>query len=457
MTKRARSITASTWAALGGKPDALNKLEFTGNGDLPSTYAVTDLASATVATAALALADLVSCRTGAAPAVTVNRRLSSFWYASSIRPLGWALPSLRDSITGDYRTTDGWLRLHTNAPHHREAAERVLGCHGSHEDIAKAVSAWSKRELESAIVASGGCAAEMRSEAEWSLHPQGQAIAAEPLIHQTIQHPGIQANWEIPASKPLAGIRVLDLTRVLAGPAASRVLAGFGAEVLRIDPPDWNEDGVAPDVTLGKRCARLDLRTAQGRTSFEQLLSTADVLLHGYRPEALEALGYGAMKRRAFSPGLVDVCLNAYGWSGPWAGRRGFDSLVQMSSGIADAGQKWQQAGKPYPLPVQALDHATGYLMAAAAISGLARRVRSGCATQARLSLARTAKLLTDQGLIESSTDFALETSADWSPGIEKTTWGDARRLHPPMLVSGSPMHWALPASALGSARASWS
>lgn len=162
------------------------------------------------------------------------------------------------------------------------------------------------------------------------------------------------------ARRPLAGIKVLDFTRVLAGPVATRFLAGLGADVLRIDPPEWDEPGVVPDVILGKRCARLDLHTAEDRRVFEALLARADIVVHGYRPGAMARLGYDEGERRTINPGLVDVSLCAYGWTGPWAGRRGFDSLVQMSIGIAEAGMRWQQAERPVPLPVQALDHATG-------------------------------------------------------------------------------------------------
>ena len=202
------------------------------------------------------------------------------------------------------------------------------------------------------------------------------------------------SGWRPTAGRPLAGVKVLDLTRVLAGPAATRFLAGYGADVLRIDPPDWNEPAIEPEVTLGKRCARLDLRQASDRSRFELLISEADLFIHGYRPEALDALGYGEDIRRALNPSLVDVRLDAYGWSGPWRSRRGFDSLVQMSTGIAAAGRAWCGGDKPVPLPVQALDHATGYLMAAAAVHGLALRLSRGQATSAGLSLARTAALL---------------------------------------------------------------
>ena len=181
------------------------------------------------------------------------------------------------------------------------------------------------------------------------------------------------------------------MTRVLAGPVATRFLAGFGAEVLRIDPPVWDEPGVVRDVTLGKRCARLDLRRAADRVLWETLLARADVLVHGYRPRALAGLGLDAARRAALCPGLVDVSLCVYGWSGPWAGRRGFDSLVQMSGGIAEAGMRIFARDRPTPLPVQALDHATGYLMAAAVVRGLTARSTGRGGTRVRVSRARTA------------------------------------------------------------------
>jgi len=240
----------------------------------------------------------------------------------------------------------------------------------------------------------------------------------------------------------LAGIKVLDLTRVLAGPVASRFLAGLGADVLRIDPPTWNEPGVVPDVTLGKRCARLDLQVKADRELFEGLLKDADILLHGYRADALERLGYGLAERQLLAPGLIDVCLNAYGWSGPWQNRRGFDSLVQMSSGIAEAGMHWQHADKPTPLPLQALDHATGYLMAASAIKLLVQRLSDGLGGSARLSLARTAKLLIGAG---AGTDEPLRAEEESDQGllVEQTPWGPAHRGKPAGFLFG---YLALPA-----------
>ncbi|PYY66456.1 acyl-CoA transferase, partial [Pseudomonas jessenii] len=187
----------------------------------------------------------------------------------------------------------------------------------------------------------------------------------------------------------------------------------------------------------------------------ECLLRDADILLHGYRADALERLGFGVNERRSMNPSLIDVCLNAYGWSGPWQNRRGFDSLVQMSSGIADAGMLCKGADKPTPLPVQALDHATGYLMVASAIRLLAQRLSDGSGGSARLSLARTAKLLIEQG---PGTSDALSAEDEQDQGliVEQTPWGPAHRLHAPLKITGTPMQWALPATELGSHRAQW-
>jgi hypothetical protein len=456
MTELARHFTQLAWQAVGSATNAPDEVVFTGLGGLPSVFPVTDLASAAVAAAGLSIAELVRQAGGRRAAVTVDRRLSSIWFHSSLRPIGWSVPPPWDPIAGDYRAKDGWIRLHTNAPHHRAAVERVLGAHGDKAGVSNAVAQWAKAELESAVVGAGGCAAEMRSLAEWQQHPQGQAVAVEPLAHVAPTEACDTPNWSIPSGRPLAGLRVLDLTRVLAGPVASRFLAGYGAEVLRIDPPGWDEPGVVPEVSLGKRCARLDLRLESDHAHFRGLLSKADVLLHGYRPGALDRLGFDAATRRRLSPGLIDVCLDAYGWTGPWALRRGFDSLVQMSTGIADAGMRRRSSEKPAPLPVQALDHATGYLMAAAAIRGAARRLIEGNGTEARLSLARTAKLLADHQLGDDELRLAAETEADRSPALEATEWGDAQRIAAPIQISGAPMRWDYPASSLGSAAPQW-
>jgi crotonobetainyl-CoA:carnitine CoA-transferase CaiB-like acyl-CoA transferase len=186
--------------------------------------------------------------------------------------------------------------------------------------------------------------------------------------------------------RPLAGVRVLDLTRVLAGPVAGRALALLGAQVLRVDPPHLHEiDWQHRDTGQGKRSALLDLGSTDGAAVMDDLLGTADVLLTGYRPGALDRFGLGENR-----PGLIRGSVSAWGTEGPWADRRGFDSIVQAATGIAliEGGEH------PGALPVQALDHGSGYLLAAGVVDALAMRTGDGIGRTVSVSLARTARWL---------------------------------------------------------------
>ena len=438
--------------SLGLTPD----FKTTGEGRLPSRYRVTDLAVAAYGAVGQAMAGLLEAQGLAkAPSVTVNRVLASRWYGQSLRPIGWELPPLWDEVAGLYQCKDGWIRLHTNLSHHRKAALLVLNVAATPEAVAQAALSWRAEELETAIAQADGVAAMMRTASEWAAHPQGRAVADEPLIGWVSMRKAKPKSWAATRARPLNGLKVLDLTRVLAGPVATRSLAGFGAEVLRIDPPSWDEPNVIPEVTLGKRCARLDLRQPPDRARFEALLSEADILVHGYRNGALEGLGFGLAARQAIKPDLIEVSLTAYGWSGPWANRRGFDSLVQMACGIAEAGKCWAKAAAPTPLPVQALDHATGYLMAAA-ILRLLTKATQGDVQNARLSLARTAAMLMCNEQAARGEMPLRPEIEDFSATLEATPWGRSYRLKPALQVEGCPMHWLSPAAELGSSAADW-
>jgi hypothetical protein len=453
---RTREFLAAMQSSFGSGQLADGDVSFSASGNLPSVFPVSDFAAAAVATAGIAIADFMTSAFGMRPHVAVDRRLASLWFGFSIQPIDWAPPAPWDPIAGDYATADGWIRLHTNAPHHRAAALSILGVAAEKQAVAAAVALWKAEELETAIVANKGCAAAMRSLSEWKTHPQGVAVLGERLIDARATSDSAGPLDLSRHQRPLQGIRVLDLTRVLAGPVATRFLAGLGADVLRIDPPTWDEPGVVPEVTLGKRCARLDLKDAEGRKMFLELLRRADVLVHGYRSDALDNLGFGARVRREIRPGLIDVSLDAYGWTGPWRYRRGFDSLVQMSVGIADAGMRTLGRDRPAPLPVQALDHATGYLMAATAIRGLKERLETGRGYEGRTSLARVAELLVQTPIEQIAGTIRSAEQADWSAGIEVTDFGKTRRLRSPITIASIPLQWDRPAAKLGSAPPAW-
>jgi crotonobetainyl-CoA:carnitine CoA-transferase CaiB-like acyl-CoA transferase len=426
---------------------------------LESAFPIHSFAAWAVTQAGTAAADL-STRLGGQTAAVVDPDLALGWFAGSFTPQGWELPPPWDSLAGDYPCADGWIRLHTNAPHHRQAALAALGLPvdpvPDRGTVAAAVAGWAGEALERAVLSAGGCAARMRSVQEWSQHPAGAAVAQEPLITWTGLGSAPRRVPQSPPERPLAGVRVLDLTRIIAGPVATRFLAALGADVLRIDPPGWSEPAAEAELTPGKRCAILDLASASGARRIRELLAGADLLVSGYRPGALAGLGLGSSHLQQISPGLVEVSLSAYGWSGPWAQRRGFDSLVQMSTGIARAGMEYFGADVPRPLPVQALDHATGYLTAAAALQAWRQRL-DGTVVSARLSLARTAAQL--QGTAGGGTP-------PWAPAEpleqvpEQTFWGPGLRLAPPVRFEGTGpqphLHWDVPAGPLGSAAPRW-
>ena len=436
------------WSALGGPQALLSRLREEGIGSLPSHYAVTDFATASIASAGLALAEFSILRGHPVESVAVDRRLSSFWFAKSIRPLDWSLPPQWDPIAGNYRTRDGWIRLHTNAARHRQACLQVLRCNPAPEHVARAVKDWSAQELQESIIDAGGVAAEMLVFDAWQAHPQGRAVAEEALCLWQV-HKGAQLREFGTNLRPLQGLRILDLTRILAGPVATRFLAAYGAHVLRIDPPDWDEPAVLPEVTVGKYRARLDLRAKEDRKIFANLLSSADVLVHGYRSDALDRLGFGTSERASLNPNLIDIALNAFGWSGPWSRRRGFDTVVQMSTGLAEAEMRFSGAERPQQLPVQALDYGTGHMMAAAVLRGLSEALQGQIITS-RFSLARTAWFL--QGFHNADApELAPGSDSDLQDNIEKTVWGDARRLKPPLQVGSIPFSFDRAAGWLGS------
>jgi hypothetical protein len=480
------------WAALDGDPGLIDRVRITGPaGLLPAVYDVDALATASVAAATLAVAELGARRlwTGV-PEVGIDRFAAAAAFRSErlIRPLGWQLPPIWDPIAGDYLAADGWIRLHTNYAGHRAAALQALGLRPGddvdREQVADRVRRFAAPELEQAVVAAGGCAAVLYRAEEWASHPHGTVAGGEAAIRlerrsaqidRSTPKPGVGrepgAGWEPSGGGPLAGIRVLDLTRVIAGPVCTRTLAAWGAEVLRIDPPGFAEvPALLPETTAGKHCAAIDLRDDEGRARFVALVAEADVIVHGLRPGALSGLGFGDRALRRINPGLCIAAVDAYGWSGPWAARRGFDSLVQFSCGIAAAGgaavarratgdalgpaadddpRPGNALERPVPLPAQALDHATGYLLAAAVCRGLTGRYDELAPADVHGALVGTANLLMEQ-----PTSLAGGAPAGPDPEsatvVRNTAWGPVAAVPQPGTIGGAGGDWRVLAGPLG-------
>jgi hypothetical protein len=471
MTAEFNDLTERFWrlATASGAPGSGRDVppgDFTMTGPravLPSFFDVTGLATASVAAATLAAAEFLAARRETRPQpVTVDSRAAcaAFGAEGLFVPLGWQLPEVWDPIAGNYLARDGWIRLHTNYAYHRAVVERLLDAHDA-DGVRAAVRDWTAGDLETAVVEAGGCAAAMHSREDWLASPPGAATASAPPLSVTESTGQATPSRNMdPGSRPFAGIRVLDLTRVIAGPVCTKFLAAYGADVLRIDPPGFAEvAALLPTTTQGKRTASLDLRADTDRARFDELVATADVLVTGLRGDALARLGYDDDALRALNPALILASLNAYGWEGPWRDRRGFDSLVQMSCGIAAAGAAAMGQEKPVPLPVQALDHGCGYLLAAAVGRALTRRITAGRVSRIRASLIGTANLLWSLSAPEGLTredlppmpareDFALEDTV--------TAWGPARAVPVPGQISGSATSWAVEAGPLGRHAPAW-
>lgn len=457
------------WAFLGGEAARLESLSLSGGVWFASPFDVTGLARDAVAVANVAAAELHAVRGGQGERmalVTVDSLEASTAFRSEalFEAVGWQRPPIWDPIAGDYLARDRFVRLHTNYAAHRRAVEKVLSIAegtATRETVQSAVASMEGTELERAVVEAGGCAAVMYTRDEWLTHEHGRFAKDESACSLTAHAAAASSLEALPlardrphaVSRPFDGVRVLDLTRVLAGPVCTRFLAAHGAEVLRIDPP-WFEEvpAVVPDTTVGKRCAFLALDTKEGRATFETLLARADVLVHGLRPGALEGLGYGAERLLRDYPSLVTAEVSAYGFRGPWRGRRGFDSLVQMSVGIA--AHIGGADEKPAPLPAQALDHGAGYLLAAGVARALTERVKHGHASAVRASLVGVANHLYARPL-----GAALAKAPDWPEGsvtTQPTAWGLSRRVPCPGRIGGIRGSWDLPAGPLGTSPAAF-
>ncbi|MFE4020816.1 CoA transferase [Streptomyces sp. NPDC059101] len=471
--RRQTAGTDQAWAALGGDPALAEQISYGGPPSLlAARLPVMALARSTVAVCALAAAELAAQRDGGPlPAVRVDDAAVATAFVSErhLRIDGRA-PSSFAPLSGFWRTADGWLRTHANYPHHRA---RLLGALGLPDtagpaDAEAAIAGRGSEELQEAVYAAGGLAVAARAPEQWSAHAQGATVARHPLLTREDLGAGT-APRPLPARAgdpvlPAAGLRVLDLTRVIAGPVATRTLALLGADVLRVDAPQLPESQDAhSDTGFGKRSTTLDLGSRSGRASFEALLAEADVVVTGYRPGALDRLGLAPEALAERRPGLIVARLSAWGDDGPWGARRGFDSLVQVATGIAAI--EANEDGTPGALPAQALDHGTGYLLAASVLRALTEQSRTGGSRLATLALARTARWLTHDlrdepapTTPEDTADPTLPTEYDSARHLRETDSPVGRLRHalPPVSFAGGPVNWTTPPGRCGTDAPVW-
>ena len=456
----ASEVLAGIWRHAGLPEEALSFARLTGADPvLPSSFAVGTAAQSTMAAAALAACELGHLRG------TGRQQVGVDMLHAALECIGWfsldgQVPDQWDAFSGLYRCADGWVRVHANFAHHRDGALRLMKLDPStatRADAEAAMATWRARDFEDAAAAAGLVATALRRFDEWDATPQGQAVAAQPLF--TIERIGDAPPLVLPPlredERPLSGLRVLDLTRVLAGPVGGRALAAYGADVMLVNSPHLPNIPAIADTSRGKLSAHADLRTEEGRAALQRLVADAHVFVQGYRPGGLEALGFGPAALAEQRPGIVCVSLSAYGTQGPWASRRGFDSLVQTAMGFNHAEGEAAGDGKPKPLPMQILDEATGYLIAFGAAAALWRQQREGGSWQVRVSLAQTGHWLRGLGRVPGGLSIAKPGLA---PYVETTAsgFGELAALRHGAMLERTPAAWPRPSMPPGSHAARW-
>ena len=455
-------------SAVGWSDKLADGVAFSGDADpiLPTPFRIGTAGAATVAATGLAVSDLWEARTGRRQQVAVDvRQATASLRSGHYMKLGdGEVSARRNSIMGVYPTRDGrWSYLHCNFPNHRAAALSVLGVAEDREAVTKAVATWNAADLEEAIIAAKGAGGMARTQAEWASHPQAAAIKALPLM-EVIRIADSKPEPLPAGSRPLSGVRVLDLTRVLAGPTCARTLAEHGADVMKITGAHLPNLGYQEwDTGHGKLSAQLDLREARDVETLRGLVRETDVFSQGYRPGTLGGRGLSPEELAALRPGLVYVSLCAFGHAGPWASRRGFDTVVQTVSGmtIRQAEVVPGKSAGPEFYPVSAIDYCTGYLMAFGAMVALGRRAREGGSWLVRISLAQVGKWIVDRGEVSAAAlkgtpaEFERAEIERWST-VSETPSGPLRHLKPVVQLSETPPRWARPSVPLGYHQPVW-
>lgn len=451
----------------GWSDERIRDVDIAGGTDpvLPTSFRLGETSSASLAAVGLAVSDLWELRTGRRQQVAIDvRRATASLRSTSYIEVGEKPRHVRSSVMGTYPAKNGrWSYIHANFPNHRAAALSVLGVPEEREAVRNAIAQWDAQELEEAIIAAKGAGGMVRSMEEWEKHPQGIAVATLPLME--IIKIGDAPPEKLPeGDRPLSGIRALDLTRVVAGPICGRTLAEHGADVMKVTAAHLPSIGTQEFETgHGKLSTFLDLRNPAELETLRGLVREADVFSQGYRPGTLSARGLSPEALAQLRPGIVCVSLSAFGHVGPWASRRGFDTVIQTVSGITHRQGQLFPGAEPGPqfYPASTIDYLAGYLMAFGAMVALARRAREGGSWFVRISLAQVGRWLVERGQVPESqlkgipAEFTPEELARWSMTSQSPV-GTLRHFSPVLQLSETVPRWARPAVPLGYSPPVW-
>lgn len=460
------------WTGLFLPRNALDSLKLEDDGhDYPSSFKIGQLAQTTIALSALSAALIYSLRQQkpSVPLVSVPLRHACLEFQTEKlftidgKPPG----SVWGPLGGLHEARDGYVRIHDGFSNHREGALELLGLgkEAGREDVGSEVKKWGKLELEEEGYRRKLAIYALRSYEEWDELPQAKAVAGFPVLLKKIDDDGVKG---LPVSlggavdRCLQGLRVLELSRVIAAPVAGKTLAAHGADVLWVTSPSLPDlPALDRNLSRGKRSIQLDLDTNKDVGTLQELVKDCDVFIQSYRPGSLAARGFGPADLAALKPGIVYVNLSAFGPSGPWSDRRGFDSLVQTCSGmnVSEAGH-FNDGSVARPMPCQALDYAAGYLLATGVAAALYQKTIEGGSWEVNVSLAGVMKFLRGLGQRPGREGFtfddpALSIAGDYFEEQE-SAFGLCRGLKHAAHVEGASPGWDRMPRPLGSDQPRW-
>ncbi len=430
---------------------------------LPTRFALGETAADVLTAIGVAVNDIWEMSTGRRQALTIDvshaaAALRSYQYlatGSEQTSQSWAGQRARQRISTPHPTRDGRYFLpHMGLPHLAERILGVLGCDYDLDPVVAAVAEWDALALEEAIAAVNGCGAMVRSREEWLAHPQGKWLSSRPVLE--ITKLGDSPPEPLPVSnRPLGALRVLDLTRILAGPTCARTLAEHGADVLMVTAPHLPQSELfVMDTSHGKRSCFLDLDKSDEADQLLALVRGADVFSQGYRPGAMARRGLSPERMAALRPGIVYTSMNCYGFGGPFGERAGWEQLAQTVTGVAA-----EHGGeRPTLLPAAACDYLTGYIAAYGTLLALGLRARVGGSYHVQASLCQSGMLLQRQRRADNA-PAGLDIPAAVIDQISletETAHGRLRHLGPVLGMAETPAGWKLPSPSLGSDTAAW-
>lgn len=450
-----------------GQPE-VGEVTITGTDPVLSTgFRVGESAANIFAGIGVAVTDIHEMKTGQRQKVAIDVRhaaaacRSSKYLSESNADGGWTRvldsPPMRHtrSLTQPWQCKDGrWYLAHFNLPHLHDRIVGVLGCNSDAESVAAAVATWNSQDLEDAIADARACGSIIRSNAEWLAHPHGKMLAERPLVE--IEKIGDSDPIPFqPSKRPLGGVKVLDLTRILAGPIAARGLAEHGADVLLVSAehlPQVPEH--VKDTSHGKRSCYLDFNQGEDFSRLKTLIADADVFSQGYRPGVMDKFGLSPSEVAEMRPGIIYLTVSCYGDGGPFSDRAGWEQIAQSATGIClDNGDE-----RPKLLPATACDYTTGYLGTYGVLLALARRAREGGSYHVRVSLCRSGMYIYNQGQIANPADgMDLDNAElDRIMAITETGHGPLKHLVPVLSLSATPTYWDKPSPVPGGSAPVW-